>query len=97
MTDFHVVRAAPCHSTRRIGLRPPWLAVMSAIANSSNATAIVPKHAVIDATHPAKPDRMPTIYHSDTEALTVEMISSPFGTHALISDPVVSGGRRRTE
>ena len=88
MTDLQVVRAASCDSTRRIGLRPSWLAVMIAIANSSNATAIIPKHAVINATHPAKADRMHTIYHSDTEALTVETISSPFGTHALISDPV---------
>jgi hypothetical protein len=40
---------------------------------------------------------MHTIYHSDTETLTVEMISSLFGAHALISDPVVSGGQRRTE
>jgi len=62
---------------RRTGLRPPWLAVMGAIANSSNATAMVPKHPVINGTHPLrKRIGCPPSTPVDTEALTTEMISS---------------------
>jgi hypothetical protein len=83
---------------RRTGLRPPWLSVMGAIANSINATAIVPKHPVINGTHPLRKRIGCTpSTPADTEALTTENDLIPFGTHALISDPVVSCGRRRTE